>query len=59
VREWLPEGPATAPGDTHFLPALVLQRLAATLAIEVGDLPTAQAWLAAHDRWLVWSGARQ
>ena len=33
------------------------QRLAAQLALDDGDLPTAQEWLEAHDRWLAWSGA--
>ena len=40
-----------------FLRALEGQRLAAALALDVGDLPLAAAWLAAHDRWLAWSGA--
>ena len=57
VRECLPAGPATEPGDTIFLHILVLQRLAAWLSIDAGDLPTARAWLAAHDRWLAWAGA--
>jgi DNA-binding CsgD family transcriptional regulator len=39
------------------LQALVRQRLAATLAIDAHDLATAHDWLAAHDRWLDWSGA--
>jgi ATP/maltotriose-dependent transcriptional regulator MalT len=34
-----------------------VQRLAADLALDAGDLPTAAAWLAAHDAWLTWSGA--
>jgi hypothetical protein len=53
----LPNGAATAPGDTIYLEGQTLQRLAARIAIEAGDLPTAQAWLEAHDRWLHWSGA--
>ena len=57
VRAALPAGPATAPGDTSYLPALALQRLAAELATEAGDLPTARAWLEAHDRWLAWGDA--
>ncbi|MGN6564505.1 MAG: response regulator transcription factor, partial [Thermomicrobiales bacterium] len=57
VRELLPEGPVTAPGGTVFAPALVLQRLAAALALDAGDSSTARAWLAAHDHWLAWSGA--
>jgi DNA-binding CsgD family transcriptional regulator len=58
VHDELPAGPETVPGATWFLPALVLQRIAAALALDDGDLATAHAWLAAHDRWLAWSGAR-
>ncbi|HEX5506120.1 MAG TPA: helix-turn-helix transcriptional regulator, partial [Thermomicrobiales bacterium] len=57
VQEVLPAGPATAPGDTLFAPALTLQGLAAALALDAGDPPTARAWLECHDRWLNWSGA--
>ncbi len=57
VREVLPAGPATAPGDTMYLEGLIAQRLAATLALDAGDQPTARAWLTAHDAWLDWSGA--
>jgi DNA-binding CsgD family transcriptional regulator len=57
VREEFPGGPATAPGGTWFLPGLELQRLAASLALDVGDLPLARKWLEAHERWLDWSGA--
>jgi DNA-binding CsgD family transcriptional regulator/tetratricopeptide (TPR) repeat protein len=57
VREDLPEGPETAPGDKSYLPMLALQRLAAALALDAGDLDAARAWLGAHDRWLAWSGS--
>ncbi|HEX5502466.1 MAG TPA: AAA family ATPase, partial [Thermomicrobiales bacterium] len=57
VREGLPDGPATAPGNARFLTAGALQRLAAALALDAGDLAAAQAWLEAHDRWLAWSDA--
>lgn len=57
VRERLPGGPQAEPGDAIFLDALPLQRLAATLALDDGDLELACAWLEAHDRWLAWSGA--
>jgi DNA-binding CsgD family transcriptional regulator len=56
VRAALPAGPATEPGGDDCREALPLQRLAATLALEAVDLPAAHAWLAAHDRWLTWSG---
>ncbi len=58
VREHLPSGSATAPGTVPFLDvALLLQRVAAALALDAGDLRSAGEWLAAHDRWLSWSGA--
>ncbi len=57
ATELLPDGPDTAPGDTWILDTLPLLRLAALIAMDRGDLPCAQAWLAAHDRWLKWSGA--
>jgi DNA-binding CsgD family transcriptional regulator len=57
VREEFPAGPGTEPGGTWFLHALVVQRLAAALALDADDLDTARAWLTAHDRWLAWGGA--
>jgi DNA-binding CsgD family transcriptional regulator len=56
VREDLPAGPQSAPGDTYFPTALILLRLAAALALDDGDLPVSRAWLEAHDRWLAASG---
>jgi DNA-binding CsgD family transcriptional regulator len=57
VREVLPAGAATEPGDGAINTLLAYQRLAATLALDAGDLPTARSWLGAHDRFLAWSGA--
>jgi DNA-binding CsgD family transcriptional regulator/tetratricopeptide (TPR) repeat protein len=57
VRESLPEGPATEPGGTPYRPTVALQRLAAELALDAGDLGLARAWIEAHDRWLTWSEA--
>ncbi len=57
VREALPAGPAMAPGTTLYTQMTAMQRLAATLALDEGDLPTAKEWLGAHDHWLAWSGA--
>ncbi len=57
VRDLLPDGPATEPGQTLFMPMTQMQRLAAQLALDDGDLPGARGWLEAHDRWLAWSGA--
>ncbi|MGN6812567.1 MAG: helix-turn-helix transcriptional regulator [Thermomicrobiales bacterium] len=48
--------PDVAPGNVSFPDGLAAQRGAAGLALDAGDLPTARAWLAAHDRWLAWSG---
>ncbi len=53
----LANGPATEPGEVSIVEALALQRLAAAMALDAHDLPTARAWLEAHDRWLAWSGA--
>ena len=57
LRERLPGGTASEPGDAIFLDALPLQRLAVALALDAGDLSVARDWLVAHDRWLAWSGA--
>jgi DNA-binding CsgD family transcriptional regulator/tetratricopeptide (TPR) repeat protein len=56
VRSVFAEGPLTAPGDVACY-TVGLQRLAALLALEAGDLATAREWLEAHDRWLRWSGS--
>jgi DNA-binding CsgD family transcriptional regulator len=57
VRVLHPAGPDTAPGDCHFIQGRALQALAAELALDAGDLATAGRWIAAHGRWLDWSGA--
>lgn len=57
INRALPRGPATAPGSYTFRHATTVQRLAADLALDAGDLSVAATWLAAHDFWLVWSGA--
>jgi DNA-binding CsgD family transcriptional regulator/tetratricopeptide (TPR) repeat protein len=57
IREELPAGPETAVGTANFSTVLLLQRLAAALALEAGKAGEAREWLAAHDRWLDWSGA--
>jgi tetratricopeptide (TPR) repeat protein len=56
THDLIPDGPATEPGNDVLWIVLLLQRLAATMALDTGDLPTARAWLEAHDRWLQWSG---
>jgi ATP/maltotriose-dependent transcriptional regulator MalT len=57
IHERLPDLLQTTPGDVYFDTAIVLQRIAAVLAIDAGDLDTARAWLEAHDRWLAWNGS--
>ena len=57
VREALPGGPASEPGDVYFVNGCAFQRLAAALALDAGDSAAARAWLEAHNRWLAWSGA--
>jgi len=57
IRPFFPQGPATVPGDLVHQEALDLMRLAAGLCIDADDLAGARAWLAAHDRWLDWSGS--
>jgi DNA-binding CsgD family transcriptional regulator len=56
VHECLPGGLTAEPGDDFVVFAQPMQRLAAALALDAGDLDTARAWLEAHDRWLAWSG---
>lgn len=55
IRPYFPQGAATEPGDRMHQEGLFLQRLAADLCTEAGDLEEARAWLAAHDAWLAWS----
>ena len=52
-----PDGPATEPGNSFFAHSIVLLALAADLALDAGDLALAEQWIAAHGRWLDWSGA--
>ena len=57
IRALFPQGAATEPGDLIHQEGLLLQRLAADLCLDAGDLPGAGAWLEAHDLWLAWSGS--
>lgn len=57
IRGTLADGSHTEPGGQNFGPALDLQRLAVTLALDDGDLDQARAWLETQDRWLKWGNA--
>jgi DNA-binding CsgD family transcriptional regulator len=57
VRALHPDGPDTQPGDTYFPHGMAALALAANLALEAGDPGLAGRWIAAHGRWLEWSGA--
>ena len=57
VRTLHPAGPATEPGDSYFPHGMATLALAANLALDAGDSATARSWIAAHGRWLGWSGA--
>jgi DNA-binding CsgD family transcriptional regulator len=57
VHGEFPAGAATEPGNNRYDVGLFYQWIAATLALDMGDLAEARRWLEAHDRWLAWSGA--
>jgi DNA-binding CsgD family transcriptional regulator len=57
VRELLPRGPATEPGDSLFPYAIEVLRLAIRLALDEPNAATGWAWLRSHEHWLEWSGA--
>jgi DNA-binding CsgD family transcriptional regulator len=57
IRPLFLEGPVTEPGDIIHQEGLFLQRLAADLCLDAGELSAARAWLEAHDAWLAWSGS--
>ena len=53
----LSEGASTPPGSRIHQEGLLLQRIAASICLDEGDLDGARAWLDAHDEWLSWSGS--
>jgi DNA-binding CsgD family transcriptional regulator len=57
VREVIPRGPATEPGDCYFSVHVGAQTLAIQLALDAADLDSARSWLKSHDHWLSWSGS--
>lgn len=56
VRAAAPDGAESEPGSLYYVDALIVQRLAASLALDEGDRDLALTWLDTHDRWLAWSG---
>ena len=57
ITEALPDGPVTDRPSVLFVGEVQFLHLAASLALDVDDLSTAQAWLATSDRWFSWNGA--
>jgi DNA-binding NarL/FixJ family response regulator len=57
IEAALPDGPETAWGDLWIMHVLAVMRLGTEVALDKSDLPGAEEWLVAHDRWLAWSGA--
>ncbi|CAN5675124.1 hypothetical protein BH23CHL2_BH23CHL2_20890 [soil metagenome] len=57
VRELLPRGPASEPGDALFPYAIETLRLAVSLAFDASNTGEARDWLETHDHWLSWSKA--
>ncbi len=51
----LPDGPETPPGTTYYLEVLELQRIAAALSLDAGDVELAGRWIRALERWQRWS----
>ena len=55
VHAALPDGSQTEPGSVWMLFTNELQRLAADIALDAGDLDLAYRWIGAHDYWIEWS----
>ena len=57
LHSLFPQGPDTPVGTTGVpLRVLEVMRLGGELALDAGDLDEAAGWIAAHERWLHWSG---
>jgi DNA-binding CsgD family transcriptional regulator len=56
IQLGIPRGVGTEPSSPFFVRTLALQRVAAALALDEGELDRAREWIDAHDRWLDWSG---
>jgi tetratricopeptide (TPR) repeat protein len=50
----LPQGPRAAPGSMYYTSLLFLHPLAAHLALDAGDAPTALEWITSFETWLDW-----
>lgn len=57
VARYFPDGPAPPDGTRHYMVSAAMQRLAAALAVDAGDLVLARRWLELHDDWMTWSGS--
>lgn len=57
VYTLLPSGPDSSPDDDIHLLTAEPHRIAASMAIEQGELESARNWLAAHDTWFEWTNA--
>jgi len=57
IRDAMPAGLQTPVGALIWFIGPPLLRVAASLVLDAGDLPTAKEWLDAHDHWLASSGA--
>jgi DNA-binding CsgD family transcriptional regulator len=57
VHDTWPSGPSIEPGGRLISLSMGLQTLAAALALDAGDIPTARSWLDDHRRWLDFMGA--
>jgi len=57
VGSFLPTGTATEPGSGSYTSSISMVLLAATLCLDMDDLPSAETWLKLHDRFLAFSGA--
>ncbi|CAN5649214.1 hypothetical protein BH23CHL2_BH23CHL2_23360 [soil metagenome] len=51
-----PDGQASQPGRQTFETSAYCIHAAIEIALDAGDMESARAWLACHDRWIDWSG---
>jgi ATP/maltotriose-dependent transcriptional regulator MalT len=55
IASVFPDGADAQPSTPQFFEALVLQRIAAELALDASDHALAERWIACLERWLGWS----